>query len=218
MGFLRHLIPERIPWFAAGLYDKAARAARTSYYQVVAKEVVANIDCGNILDIGTGPGYLPIEIAKMAPNIRIEGIDLSRRLIKIAHSNAKEANVLTQVNFKAGDANNLRFEDNRFDMVVSTGSFHSWKNPVRVLNECYRVLKAGGQAWIYDPAKIATEEMTKLWLIGKRDHIAYKWASLTHRVMAGAYSIDGIHQIVGKTKFPDYQVELGEWTRIKLRK
>jgi hypothetical protein len=36
--------------------------------------------------------------------------------------------------------------------------------------------------------------------------------------MAGAYSIDEIHQIVGKTKFPDYQVELGEWTRIKLRK
>jgi SAM-dependent methyltransferase len=34
--------------------------------------------------------------------------------------------------------------------VVSTGSIHHWKEPVRALNEIYRVLKHGGYALLYD--------------------------------------------------------------------
>jgi ubiquinone/menaquinone biosynthesis C-methylase UbiE len=218
---LKYLIPERIPWFAAELYDKVARMAIASYYHKVAEEIIAEINCGNILDIGTGSGYLPIEIVKIAPNIKVAGIDLTPKLIQIARSNAAEASISNQVKFEVSNANRLKFEDNSFDMVISTGSFHSWKKPVRVIDECYRVLKPGAQAWIYDPADIATEEIAGLWRkrkLKRRDRFAYRWASLTHRIMARACTVDEIHQIVSKTKFKDYEVEQGEWIRIKLRK
>lgn len=37
---------------------------------------------GWILDIGTGPGYLPIEIAEQSPNVSIVGIDFIEHLVK----------------------------------------------------------------------------------------------------------------------------------------
>ena len=66
---INRIVPERMPCFAAGLYDRVARAAINTYYSRIADEITATVDSGNILDVGTGPGYLPIEIAKMAPNI-----------------------------------------------------------------------------------------------------------------------------------------------------
>jgi len=220
-GILRHIIPERIPAFAAGLYDKVARTAIAGYYREVAKEIVAETDCGTILDVGTGPGYLPIEIAKMAPNIEIDAIDLSKRMIKIARSNARDANLLQRIRFHVGDANHLEFADDSYDMVISTGAFHSWKNPARVLNECFRVLKPGGEAWIYDSSRITTAEAEKVWQekpLRGLDWLAYKWASKISKPTSRAYSVNGIYHIIAATNFKDYQVEQREWIKIKLRK
>ncbi|MBW2045672.1 MAG: class I SAM-dependent methyltransferase [Deltaproteobacteria bacterium] len=32
-------------------------------------------------------------------------------------------------------------EDNSVDFIISTGSLHHWKRPLRVFDECFRVLK-----------------------------------------------------------------------------
>jgi methylase of polypeptide subunit release factors len=50
---------------------------------------------GLILDLGTGPGHLPVEIVKIAPEINIIGVDLSRRLIKVAGQTPREPVLLT---------------------------------------------------------------------------------------------------------------------------
>ena len=214
----RRLIPEGIPWFAADLYDRVAKTAVGGYYRKVAEEVVAAVDCGVILDVGIGPGYLPIEIAKMAPNIRIDGIDLSKRLIEIARSNAAAVSVANHLHFEVGDANKLRFDNDSYDMLISTGAFHSWRNPVMVLNECYRVLKPGKEAWIYDPAEIVTNEgIEVLRSLRARDRFAYRLASFISK--SRAYSKDEVYEIIGKTKFEDYQVEeRGNELKSRLRK
>lgn len=51
---------------------------------------------------------------------------------------------------RVADANALPFTDETFHCVVSTGSFHHWKDPIHALSEAYRVLKPGGHALIYD--------------------------------------------------------------------
>ena len=57
---------------------------------------------------------------------------------------------MKNVEFLVMDAKALAFPDNSFDMIISTGSLHHWKEPVRVLNEIHRCLKPGAAAWIYD--------------------------------------------------------------------
>jgi ubiquinone/menaquinone biosynthesis C-methylase UbiE len=145
---------ERIPGLLASSYEKASRMVIDGYYSTVADEIVAHIRQGSMLDLGTGPGYLPIEIAKRAPDIHITGVDLSRKLISMARVNAQKAGLSSQLSFEAGNSSRLRFEDALFDMVISTGMLHSLKKPVNVLIEINRVLKPGAEAWIYDPANV----------------------------------------------------------------
>lgn len=213
------IIPERIPWFAVRLYARIAGKAIASYYQKVAQEIVAAQKHGRILDIGTGPGLLPIEIVKMAPEVTIDGIDLAKGMIQLAQANAEKAGVADRITFQVGDGNKLSFEDESFDMVISTGSFHAWKNPVRVIDECYRVLKPGSEAWIYDPARVMTKETAKVLqqrLTGL-DRLARAWASFTKKKMDD-YTRPEIAAILGESKFADYNVEFTDWLKITLRK
>jgi ubiquinone/menaquinone biosynthesis C-methylase UbiE len=138
---------ERIPGVLASAYEKATRMVIESYYRPVAAEIVAHLNEGTILDMGTGPGYLPVEIAKRSPALTVIGVDLSRKLIEIARSNASKAGLADQLTFKSGNAGRLEFSDSSFDMVISTGMLHSLKEPVAVLQEIHRVLKAGREAW-----------------------------------------------------------------------
>ena len=145
---------ERIPGVLASAYEKASRMVIDGYYCPVADEIVTNIRQGTILDLGTGPGYLPVEIIKRAPDLRIIGVDLSRQLIQMAKRNAHNAGLSTQIIFEVGNSARLRYSDAAFDMVISTGMLHSLKNPVDVLSEIKRVLKKNADAWIYDPANV----------------------------------------------------------------
>jgi ubiquinone/menaquinone biosynthesis C-methylase UbiE len=154
---------ERIPAPFASLYEKAAKLVVGSYYAGVARDIAGFLKTGLILDLGTGPGYLPIEIVRICPSIRVVGIDLSRRLIKMAQANALKTELHDRVHFEVGNAARLRFQDNAYDMVISTGMLHGLKNPVQVLKESYRVLKPGGEAWIYDPAKVTSQVDMKSW-------------------------------------------------------
>lgn len=146
---------ERIPGPLASSYEKATRLAIELYYSKVADEIVSNFQQGLILDLGTGPGYLPIEILKRSSNVKIIGVDLSRRLIHMARKNVQLAGLSDRLSFEFGNSSKLRFNDGEFDMVLSTGMLHSLKQPVKVFQEIYRVLKKGGEAWIYDPARVA---------------------------------------------------------------
>ncbi len=145
---------ERIPGVLASSYEKASRLVIEGYYSQVADEIVAHTRQGAILDLGTGPGYLPIEIIKRAPEIHITGVDLSRKLIHMARHNARKTGLSHQLSFEAGNSARLRFGDGIFDMVISTGMLHSLKSPVDVLKEINRVLKKDADAWIYDPANV----------------------------------------------------------------
>ena len=118
----RRVLIERIPAPLASLYEKATRLVIESYYSEVAEEIVASLKAGTILDLGTGPGYLPIEIVKRSLSIKCDGIDLSRRLIKMAQVNASKAGVEERLNFEVGNAAKLRSEDESYDMVISTGN------------------------------------------------------------------------------------------------
>jgi ubiquinone/menaquinone biosynthesis C-methylase UbiE len=154
---------ERIPWPLTSSYEKAARMVIKSYYSPMAETIISDFTEGTILDLGTGPGYLPVEIAKRSQTIKVVGIDLSHDLIRMARANASKASLSDKLTFEVGNAAGLRFEDAVFDMIISTGMLHSLKNPVRVLKEIYRVLKQGREAWIYDPALIASKIDAKEW-------------------------------------------------------
>ncbi|MFC1968876.1 class I SAM-dependent methyltransferase [Chloroflexota bacterium] len=209
----------------ASAYNKAARMAISTYYSQVTDEIVSGLKSGKALDLGTGPGYLDIEIVKQAPGIRIDGIDLTAELIDLARENSLKAGVADRLDFEVMNAAELKFEDNSYDMVFSTGMLHSLKKPhivIKVLKECYRVLKPGGEVWIYDPARVCSGIDKKVWktsLTLREKFMYWMFAFWALFDRPHYYSQAEVVQIVAATKFNAYQIEgKDEEMRIKLKK
>jgi len=129
-------------------------AARTQFlkdlYYEAAQDVCSKLTSGRILDIGTGPGCLPIEIARRSPSLEVVGIDISSGMLKVANRNAIRMGLAKRVRFQFGHAERLPFEDRYFDFVLSTISLHHWLNAVDCVKEIYRVLRDDGEALIYE--------------------------------------------------------------------
>ncbi len=147
--FIKDLLrkPESIPTPGAIFYNATVAKVLRKPETKIANDIVAKMGKGTVLDLGSGTGYLAIEIAGRSPGLHVCGIDLSRRMIKIARRHAKGVD---NAQFVFGNAVRLPFRDKSIDLVVSTGALHHWRAPRLVFDECYRVLKTGGEAWIYD--------------------------------------------------------------------
>jgi ubiquinone/menaquinone biosynthesis C-methylase UbiE len=215
----KRIIGTKMPVLLSSIYDKAARMVIDSYYIPTAKEVIAVLSQiktsslgtdRRILDLGTGPGYLLIEIAKRVHNFQIDGIDPLLKLIKIARENAIRAGVGDRIHFEVGDANKLRFKENSYDMIVSTGAFHELKNPIKVLNECYRVLKSDGEVFIHDPARVSAGVERKKWMdsLNFLEKVTYRLFTLFRKFRPPqTYSQKEAEEMIAATKFKQYHIE-----------
>jgi ubiquinone/menaquinone biosynthesis C-methylase UbiE len=105
---------------------------------------------GLAADLGCGPGHLVLEMAKLAPDLHITGVDLADEVLQRAEESAKSSDVAKQVSFRKGDAQAIPFADDSLDLVISTLSLHHWTDPVQAFDEIARVLRPGGAFVIFD--------------------------------------------------------------------
>lgn len=94
-------------------------------------------DNAKILEIGCGPGALAESLSRWYPLAQIYGLDRDSNFIEFAKKNAP------QVHFSEGDATELPYENDSFDVTISnTVAEHI--EPSKFYGEQYRVLKENG--------------------------------------------------------------------------
>ncbi|MBC7094217.1 MULTISPECIES: class I SAM-dependent methyltransferase [Thermococcus] len=96
---------------------------------------------GKVLEIGVGTGK---NLLYYPPDVEVVGIDFSSGMLEKAEEKRKELG-LKNVKLLLMDTQNMEFDDNTFDTVVSTFVFCTVPDPVKGLKEAYRVLKPGGR-------------------------------------------------------------------------
>ena len=105
---------------------------------------------GTILDVGCGFASVPIEIAKTFPDAQITGIDLGEPLLDIGRTLIKKEKLEKQIVLLNGDAEDLHYEYNAFDVVINSFLLHIVKDPIKMLDEIERVTKPEGIILITD--------------------------------------------------------------------
>ncbi len=149
---LKRFHPEGIPGPGAALYNWATSTGifQRQYYEVIADDILRYRSQGKLLDVGTGPGWLLVRLVRSSPALSPSGVDISPAMVAKARANVSKAGLSRQIDIREASVSHLPFADAAFDIVVSSGSLHHWKEPVAGLNEIFRVLSPGGWACIYD--------------------------------------------------------------------
>lgn len=130
-------------------YDNLAKDIFKDIYPLIAKQILerTGIYNGICIDIGSGGGYLGIEIAKKT-NMQVYLLDINENSRGFAEEKIIEEKLENRVFFFTGDVHDLEFNDNLFDLVISRSSYSFWNDKKKSLKEIYRVLKYGGKAYI----------------------------------------------------------------------
>ena len=99
----------------------------------------------DLLDAGCGSAPMISLLAEKYPDKHYTGLDLTPAMIK----QAKKKNI-PNATFVVGDCENFPFEDNAFDAIICSMSFHHYPNPQAFFDSVKRCLRPGGRLILRD--------------------------------------------------------------------
>lgn len=99
-----------------------------------------------VLDVGAGPGFISIILTEAGFNVT--AFDFAETMIEEAKANA--GSLSDKITFVQGDAMNLPFEDESFDVIISRNLTWNLPDPKAAYNSWLRVLKSQGLMLVFD--------------------------------------------------------------------
>jgi ubiquinone/menaquinone biosynthesis C-methylase UbiE len=122
-------------------------------YTFSMREKITNLlNCGEelqVLDAGCGTGYTTKGILKLHNLNQVVGVDQNHRQLQKASKNLQLEK--TKTSLSRGDIENLPFNDETFDVVVSVGAVEYFPEPERALREMMRVTRHNGKLIVGGP-------------------------------------------------------------------
>jgi ubiquinone/menaquinone biosynthesis C-methylase UbiE len=164
----------------------------------------------DVLEIGVGMGADHVEWAKAGPR-SLTGIDLTQRAVEHTRRRLELYGLASTV--QQGDAENLPFADESFDIVYSWGVLHHSPGTARAVDEVWRVLRPGGRAvvMVYHRASIVGWLLwTRYALLRGRPRTSLEDIYAQHLESPGtkSYSEKGVTELFGRFSQVRTSIEL----------
>lgn len=103
----------------------------------------------NILDLGCGTGYFEVILGREGH--KVTGIDLTEEMITKANEMIRIYGLdSNDVKAMVGDAENVAFADESFDVVITRNLTWTLPHPIDAYKDWYRVLRKGGVLLNFD--------------------------------------------------------------------
>lgn len=130
----------------------AARYATSSYHQSSPdlEKMLNAVDLTGreqVLDVGTGTGHTALAFAPHVASVI--GLDMTEAMLEKARELAMEQGA-SNADFELGDAMDLPYESERFDLVTCRVCAHHFDDAQRAVEEMARVLRPGGWLLVVD--------------------------------------------------------------------
>lgn len=129
-------------------FDFAAEAGLTKHFGGLegSAELAGLCHIGEgayVLDVGCGVGVTSCFLAKRY-GCRVVGVDIRARMVERSQGRARREGVAVRVEFRVADAQDLPFEDDLFDAVITESVTSFPEDKQRAVNEYVRVTRPGG--------------------------------------------------------------------------
>lgn len=108
-----------------------------------------------VLDVGCGAGATPAYLVKTY-SCRVAGVDISQRMVERARETARREGVVDDAEFWVADAQDLPFDDDTFDAVITESAAAFPEDKQRAIGELVRVAKPGGYVGLNESTWLAT--------------------------------------------------------------
>lgn len=152
------------PHWLAVLLDNPIRRALEDPVGVT--EMIGLSGNEQVLELGPGPGYFSIEIARRLTTGHLDLVDIQPQMLQKARQKLKHAGI-NDVDFHIGDASaELSFPDNTFDVAFLASVLGEIPDRSGCLRALARVLKSGGELIFYegfpDPDRLSVNDLRRI--------------------------------------------------------
>ncbi len=149
----------------------------------------------SLLDVATGTGDFAIQAARLLPQARVTGIDLSEAMLAIGRRKVARAGLGHRVTLAAGDCLALAFPDAAFDAVTAAFGVRNFENLAQGLGELRRVLKPDGRVIILELSEPSAFPLRLLHRMYLRHWIPFAGRFLTGHTREYAYLPESIAHV-----------------------
>ncbi len=133
--------------YAEWQYRRGAETLRTYRGFARPTEIISG---HRVLDIGCGAGGKTCYYAELGAE-HVWGVDISADQLDRAQDFVREKDLTDHCTFLSGDAADLPFSREQFDVIVMNDTFEHLQEPESALRECRRVLRPGGNLFLNFP-------------------------------------------------------------------
>jgi len=156
----------------------------------------------HVLDIACGRGTSAVHLAERF-GCHVTGLDYGARNIVAAHALAEERGVSILTTFRQGDAEELPFDDETFDAVISECSFCTFPDKAKAAAEMTRVLRSPGAVKGKPGGRLGLTDMTSSGPLPEDIQALLSWVAC----IAGADTSEGYMKTLKEAGFTDFAVE-----------
>jgi ubiquinone/menaquinone biosynthesis C-methylase UbiE len=228
LGSSRSKVPREVG-FAEGIDDAAVVDAFSSLqelpqFKMIRNKIVDHVispSIGNpveegssLLDLGCGTGHLlkalHETIAKdNLPKLRLFGIDIGAESVRVCQEKLAIANI-TDVEIKEGDGASMPYLDDSVDVVVTSLSLHHWTEPVRVLDEIYRILHPNGLLVLFDMRRDCKKFWHYLLRFATRVVVPKPLRKVREPLgsLLASYTEAELHELLSRTKWAESKLRI----------
>lgn len=118
-----------------------------------------------VLEIGPGPGYFSLPVARHLKKGRLVLLDLQQKMLDISRKRLEKRNI-RNVDYRTCDGTGFELEKSSFDRIFMVTVLGEVTNKDRYVEEMHRVLKDDGMVSISelagDPDRLSREELQHL--------------------------------------------------------
>ena len=161
-----------------------------------------------VLVVGCGVGITPCYLAKRY-GCRVVGVDISEGMVERSKERAQREGVADRVECRVADAQDLPFEDDLFDAVITESVTAFPEDKQKAVNEYARVTKPGGYVGLNESAWLKVPPPPEVVAWASQD-VGANVQPLTSDAWVGLLEGAGLREIVARTYAINVRTEAKE--------